>query len=98
MNGLDMIAAILLTVYELEREARHKDSKLPIVIPASSVYIALGMDMYAFERMAATMRRAGVADIGPETISLTEKGRNLAIRVENALSGGAKDEQPKEDA
>lgn len=65
-----IVAAVLSTLYEVE-----KDSKIKTPIPASTIYMALGMDMMAWEEAAAALRRLDVCDISANTIELTDKGR-----------------------
>ena len=54
------------------------------VVPASSVYLALGSDMDRYNRLVAMLRGTGAASITSETLSITGKGQEIAEKIEAA--------------
>ena len=61
------IAAVTSTLEELGNP----------VSPASSIYLALGMDLGRYDLVAKVLSDAGLANVTSETIQLTEKGLDI---------------------
>lgn len=64
------VSAILMTLAELDGPA-----------PASSIYLALGMDIDMYRRLVDLMKLSGLIIATPETLSLTDRGRSVAAEL-----------------
>lgn len=78
-----LIAAVTSTLVEIDPDGTGTP------VPASQVYLALGMDMSKYEMLSRILRGAGLAVITAETIALTMKGRELG-KACNAILADAK--------
>lgn len=74
---LSWIAGILTTLNEVSPNDP---------IPASSIYLAMGMNMSDYELVRNMMTSAGWISTTPSTIALTQKGRDKAIELEQAMA------------
>jgi len=74
---LTWIAGILTTLNEVSPNDP---------IPASSIYLAMGMNMSDYEIVRNMMLAGGWISTTSSTIALTQKGRDKAIELENAMA------------
>lgn len=79
-----MAGAVLMVLAEYER-----DPGAPGPVPASTLYLALGMDLPAYETVVGILDAGGCIVCGSDTLRLTGKGRDLARQCEAALAGSA---------
>jgi len=70
-----LITATCAALYEL------RDEGLGPMMPASTLYVALGMDIHAYEVVARIMRDSGLVTTTSETITLTWKGLDLGRKI-----------------
>jgi len=73
------IISLLLTLDELHKEGAD-------VIPASHIYMALGMDMGHYEAIRAEMSRLGWIETTVETVMLTEQGKKTASEIRDLIA------------
>ena len=71
------LAMILTTLVDLESSGP---------IPKSSIYMAMRMDINKYSTMESIMLDAGLCTVTSETISLTDKGRALGIKCNEAIA------------
>lgn len=71
------IAGILTTINEVSPNDP---------IPASSIYLAMGMNYHDYELVRNMLLSAGWITVTPSTIALTASGREKAIAIESALT------------
>ena len=74
---LTWIAGILTTLNEVSPNDP---------IPASSIYLAMGMNMSDYELVRNIMLQCDYITTTPSTIALTQKGRDKAIEIEATLA------------
>lgn len=77
-NRLASIAAILCTLAEVAPNGE--------VVPASSVYLGIGMDMIEYTYVINILTTSGYVKATPSTIRITIDGKNLADKL-NAKIG-----------
>lgn len=78
MNKADVKKLIMATcaaLYEL------RDSAMGPMMPASTLYVAMGMDINGYDVVSAVMRDVGLVTTTAETITLTEKGLELGRKI-----------------
>ena len=73
---LSWIAGILTTLNEVSPTEP---------IPASSIYLAMGMNMHDYELVRNLMVQCRFITTTPSTITLTELGRSKASEIESNL-------------
>ena len=78
-KALALIAAILTTIYEVSPNEP---------IPASPVYIALGMDIQLYHTLTNVMVKANMIVKTSDTLALTDEGREKAMALVLASSTG----------
>lgn len=78
-RALATIAAILTTIYEVSPNEP---------IPASPIYIGLGMDINLYHTLTDVMVKANLIVKTSETIGLTDIGRDKAIALTLSQSIG----------
>lgn len=66
-----LVAAILSTLFEMS---------CPIC-PASSIYMALGMDISDYQAIAYILNASGLANVTSDTISLTKLGLEFGEKL-----------------
>lgn len=69
-----VLAAVLTTLVEVGGMS-----------PASSIYLALGMDIDDYAQVSAIMHNAGLANVTATTITITAYGREIASKCVAAL-------------
>lgn len=74
---LSWIAGILTTINEVSPNDP---------IPASSIYLAMGMNIRDYELVRDVMLHCEFITTTSETIALTDKGRAKAIELEQAVA------------
>jgi predicted transcriptional regulator len=72
-----MIAAVLSTVYEVSPTDP---------TPKTPIYLAMGTDLGLFMRICQVMQGAGMITQTPETITLTDKGREVGKKCSEILA------------
>lgn len=80
-----LIAAITSAIYDLDRNEQIIGGRAP----ASSIYLALGMDIAEYNDITAVMSELGLLDVRPDTVALTAKGRELGRKC-SAIYDAAK--------
>lgn len=70
-----LIMATCSTLYKQRNEA------FGSMMPASTLYMALGMDIHGYEIVSEMMRGVGLVTLTAETITLTEKGLELGRKI-----------------
>lgn len=55
-------------------------------VPASTIYLALGMELHTYESIVGVGTRAGLLNSSAYSVGVTEKGRELASRLEAKLA------------
>ena len=58
-------------------------------VPASTVYVALGCDFRAYQKLAGILSRAGLCVVTPSSIALTEDGRRVGRDLSQMLAARA---------
>ena len=71
-----LISAITSTLFELD------DGK----VPASSIYLALGMNLTEYRTITHVMGKLGLVVTTSETITLTSKGADLGAKCSKILA------------
>ena len=77
MDTVHVVAAVLSTLHECSPEKP---------VAASSIYMALGMDMGSYQRAVAVLRQGGLAKVTSTTIQLTDKGRGVGAECSKILA------------
>ena len=67
-------AAVLATLGELNEP-----------VPASIIYVVLGMDMERYTLLIGALTRMGLVEVKSHLISLTENGRSVASAINSAI-------------
>ena len=70
-----LIAAVTSTLYDLGNP----------VCPASQIYLALGMDIDAYFKVADVLQQSGLAKVTSETIRLTDAGMSVGEKCSKIL-------------
>lgn len=70
-----LLMATCAALYEL------RNSAMGPMMPASTLYVAMGMDIHGYETVARIMREVGLVTTTAETIKLTEKGLELGRKI-----------------
>jgi predicted transcriptional regulator len=81
MNTVQASFAVLDALRELDEQS------LGAEIPCSMIYVAIGMDIHAWERIRAKLVGTGLCAATEETIKFTDKGRAFAQTVNAILKG-----------
>lgn len=53
--------------------------------PASTLYMAVGMDIHAYETIASVAAQAGLVEKTSQTLTITSKGRDMAAKLLKVL-------------
>ena len=78
-RALADFVAILTTLAEVSNDYPGRP------VPAAHIYLALGGDIHRYNQAAAVLQASGMADVTPETITITDKGKETAARVNAAM-------------
>jgi DNA-binding IclR family transcriptional regulator len=78
MELVEQVAAVVSALQEIDPHGKR-------AVPASTIYVALGMDMSAHQRLAAALQRAGYARCTASKIQLTAAGLEMGALINGAL-------------
>ena len=82
-----MVMGVLATLEAMESDKPKADRHGPgTTMRATDVYLALGMDIYKWETIAAILRGGGYCQVGVATITLLPPGRKLGQKINEAIA------------
>ena len=77
-----LISSITSALYDLDVNEQIMGGRAP----ASSIYLALGMDIAEYRTITSVMAELGLLDVRPDTVALTAKGRDLGAKCSAILA------------